>query len=146
MKRLLIGLAALTFWGCGGQGSDGPMRVGVLDTSRILAEMPKYKDLQSNLAREQQEFQAKLPQAGENPTEAQMEALQKELTQKRSEFQKRVNQTVQTAVKDIRDLTTQVAEEKNLDMVVVSTPYTPSVHYTSGQDVTIDVLLKLKRI
>jgi hypothetical protein len=39
-----------------------------------------------------------------------------------------------------------VAEEKHLDLVVVSTPYSPSVHYNGGQDVTIDVLLKLKRI
>jgi Skp family chaperone for outer membrane proteins len=144
MVSLLLASLALT--GCGGQENDGKLRVGVLDTSRILSEMPKYKDLQSNLMREQREFQSKLPQPGSDVSEEDMKQLQKEADKKRSEFQKRVSQTVQTAIKDIRELTTQVAEDKNLDIVVVSTPYTPSVHYHSGQDITIDVMLKMKRI
>ncbi|MBT9587905.1 OmpH family outer membrane protein [bacterium] len=139
-------LFALSLTGCTGKVDDGKLRVGVLDTSRILSEMPKYKDLQSNLVREQREFQSKLPQPGADISQEDMKQLQKEADKKRLEFQKRVNTTVQTAIKDIRDLTTQVAEEKNLDIVVVSTPYTPSVHYHSGQDITIDVMLKMKRI
>lgn len=149
MRKTLILLvaAALVTGGCGGgEAGDGKMRVGVLDTTRILAEMPKYKDLQSNLAREQREFQSKLPQPGADVSEAEVKQIQEEAAKKRSEFQTRVNQTIQTAIKDIKDLTTQVAEEKHLDLVVVSTPFNPSVHYNGGQDVTIDVLLKLKRI
>lgn len=149
MRKTLILLvaAAVVAGGCGGsEAGDGKMRVGVLDTTRILAEMPKYKDLQSNLAREQREFQSKLPQPGADVSEAEVKQIQEEAAKKRSEFQTRVNQTIQTAIKDIKDLTTQVAEEKHLDLVVVSTPFNPSVHYNGGQDVTIDVLLKLKRI
>lgn len=146
MKRIAIGLCAILLGGCGGQSGDGQMRVGVLNTARILEEMPKYKDLQANLAREQMEFQAKLPQPGADISEEQKQQLQKEYTTRRSEFQKSVNQTIETAIKDIKDLTTQVAEEKNLDMVVVNTPYSPSVYYNAGQDVTIDVLVKMKRL
>lgn len=152
MKKFLnLLMAAGLVCGCGGgQSGDGKMRVGVLDTTRILAEMPKYKDLQSNLAREQREFQKQLesqmPQPGADISEEKKKLLQQEVNKKRSEFQTRVNQTIQTAIKDIKDLTTQVAEEKHLDLVVVSTPFNPSVHYNGGQDVTIDVLLKLKRI
>ena len=141
---LLAGAALIS--GCGEPTGDGKMRVGVLDTTRILAEMPKYKDLQSNLAREQRDFQRSLPQPGADVSPEQMKQIQQEASKKRSEFQTRVNQTIQTAIKDIKDLTTQVAEEKHLDLVVVSTPFNPSVHYNGGQDVTIDVLLKLKRI
>lgn len=149
MKKALILLvtAAGLASGCGGgSAGDGKIRVGVLDTTRILAEMPKYKDLQSNLAREQRDFQSKLPQAGADVSEAEVKQIQAEAAKKRSEFQTRVNSTIQTAIKDIKDLTTQVAEEKHLDLVVVSTPFNNSVHYNGGQDVTIDVLLKLKRI
>jgi Skp family chaperone for outer membrane proteins len=153
MKKSLILLlaGASLVCGCGGgSAGDGKMRVGVLDTTRILAEMPKYKDLQSNLAREQREFQNKLqselPAPGADLSEDKKKQLEQEVAKKRSEFQTRVNQTIQTAIKDIKDLTTQVAEEKHLDLVVVSTPFNNSVHYNGGQDVTIDVLLKLKRI
>ena len=149
MKKPLILLitGASLACGCGGgQSGDGKMRVGVLDTTRILAEMPKYKDLQSNLAREQRDFQSTLPQPGSDVSEEQMKQIQQQAAKKRSEFQTRVSQTIQTAIKDIKDLTTQVAEEKHLDLVVVSTPFNNSVHYNGGQDVTIDVLLKLKRI
>jgi len=148
MKKLILLVAAAGLaGGCGGgNAGDGKMRVGVLDTTRILAEMPKYKDLQSNLAREQRDFQSKLPQAGADVSEAEVKQIQAEAAKKRSEFQTRVNSTIQTAIKDIKDLTTQVAEEKHLDLVVVSTPFNNSVHYNGGQDVTIDVLLKLKRI
>ena len=145
LMMLLAGAALLS--GCGGSGpGDGKLRVGVLDTTRILAEMPKYKDLQSNLAREQRDFQSTLPQPGSDVSEEQMKQIQQQAAKKRSEFQTRVSQTIQTAIKDIKELTTQVAEEKHLDLVVVSTPFNPSVHYNGGQDVTIDVLLKLKRI
>lgn len=149
-KSLILLAAALLASGCGGgQSGDGKMRVGVLDTTRILAEMPKYKDLQSNLAREQREFQtqieSQLPQ-NSDISEEKKRQLEQEVNKKRSEFQTRVNQTLQAAIKDIKDLTTQVAEEKHLDLVVVSTPFNRSVHYNGGQDVTIDVLLKLKRI
>lgn len=152
MKQPLIFLvAAGLMCGCGGgQSGDGKMRVGVLDTTRILSEMPKYKDLQSNMAREQREFQtqieSQLPQSGADISDEKKKQLEQEVNKKRSEFQTRVNQTLQAAIKDIKELTTQVAEEKNLDLVVVSTPFNRSVHYNGGQDVTIDVLLKLKRI
>ncbi|MBN9415918.1 MAG: OmpH family outer membrane protein [Candidatus Eremiobacteraeota bacterium] len=153
MKKSLFFLisGAILACGCGGgQSGDGKMRVGVLDTTRILAEMPKYKDLQSNLAREQREFQnqlqSQLPAPGTDISDEKKKQLEQEVAKKRSEFQTRVNQTIQTAIKDIKDLTTQVAEEKHLDLVVVSTPFNNSVHYNGGQDVTIDVLLKLKRI
>ncbi|MFN8606080.1 MAG: OmpH family outer membrane protein [Vulcanimicrobiota bacterium] len=136
--------------GCGGSAGDGKVRVGVLDTTRILEEMPKYKDLRDSLTREQIDFQRKMqdkmPQPGADVSPEQVKEIQKEVAKKRSEFQTRVNQMLQTAIKDIKDLTAQVAEEKHLDLVVVSTPFSPSVHYNGGQDVTIDVLLKLKRI
>lgn len=152
MKRtfLLLLAGAWLASGCGGPASDGKIRVGVMDTTRILEEMPKYKDLRDTMTREKIDFQRKIQDrmasVGENATEEQKKEIGKEVAKKQSEFQNRVNQMLQTAIKDIKDLTAQVAEEKHLDLVVVSTPFSPSVHYNGGQDVTIDVLLKLKRI
>jgi hypothetical protein len=150
-KTLMLLLAgAWLVGGCGGPAGDGKIRVGVLDTTRILEEMPKYKDLRDSMQREQIDFQRKIQDkmasVGENASDEQKKQIGNEIAKKRSEFQTRVNQMLQTAIKDIKDLTSQVAEEKHLDLVVVSTPYSPSVHYNGGQDVTIDVLLKLKRI
>lgn len=137
-------VSALLLCGCGGK-SDGKLRVGVLDTAQILSEMPKYKDLQANLTREQAEFQTQLSKEGQGLTEDRAKKLQADVLKRRSEWQKRVNQTIQGAIVDIKELTQQVAQEKNLDIVVVSTPFNRSVHYHAGQDVTLDVRLKLKR-
>lgn len=148
MRKLASGalLALLMLLsGCESKEGDGKMRVGVLDTSRILAEMPKYKDLQSNVAKEQMEFQNSLPKPGEDVSEEQMKAIEKDAEKRREEFQKRVNQTIQDAIKDIRDLTNQVAAEKQLDLVIVKTPYSNSVHFFQGQDITLDVMLKMQR-
>ena len=138
-------LAALLVCGCQSQSGDAKLKVGVLDTARILSEMPKYRDMQGNLQREQAEFQQTLPQRGDQVSQERYKQIQASVEKRRSEWQKRVNQTLKDAIKDIRDLTAQVADEKKLDMVVVSTPFSRSVHYSSGQDVTIDVLLKMKR-
>lgn len=143
-KLLVVGLAITLLCGCQSSG-DGKMRIGVLDTSRILEDMPKYKDLQANLTREQMEFQNTLPRQGSDVTEDQMKLIQQSVEKRRGEWQKRVNQTIQAAIKDIKDLTEEVARDKKLDIVVVSTPFTRSVHYNSGQDITLDVLLKMKQ-
>lgn len=146
MKRLgTILTGALLLSGCGGGKSDGQLRVGVLDTAQILSEMPKYRDLQSRLTREQAEFQSQLAQEPTGISEARMRELQQDALKKRQDWQKRVDQTIQDAIKDIKDMTGQVAQEKKLDIVVVSTPMNNAVHYHQGQDVTLDVRLKLKR-
>ena len=141
---LVLTLMAGFVSGCQPQ-SDGKLRIGVLDTSRILEDMPKYKDLQSNLANEQMEFQNTLPKQGDDLSEDQVKLIQQSVEKRRGEWQKRVQQTLQEAISDIRGLTEEVAHDKKLDIVVVSTPFNRSVHYNSGQDVTLDVLLKLKQ-
>lgn len=145
---IFCGLAAVLLCGCSGGSATGDtpqLRVGVLDTAQILAEMPKYRDLQAKLTREQAEFQSQLAQEPSDISEQRIKQIQKDALKKREEWQKRVDQTIQGAIQDIKDLTKQVAEEKNLDIVVVNTPMTRSVHYHHGQDITLDVRLKLKR-
>jgi len=139
---VLLAMALLV--GCQ-EASDGKLKVGILDTSRILTEMPKYKDLQADLAKQQLEFQRSLPNPGKELTQEEMMKIQKDADKRQAQFQKRVDATVQMAIKEIRELASQVAQEKKLDMVVVHTPFTSSVYYHSGQDVTIDVVLKMKR-
>jgi Skp family chaperone for outer membrane proteins len=143
MKKWLTFFALLTM-GCQG-GGDRPLRIGVLDTAQILTLMPKYRDLQGNLAREQMEFQASLPKPGSDLTQEEAKVIQKDAERRQREFQKRANQTIQDAIKDIRELTNEVAKQKDLDMVVVRTPYSNSVHFYAGTDITLDVKILLQQ-
>lgn len=144
-SKLILLLAALAC-GCGGaKAGEEKLRVGRLDTKRILAEMPKYKDLQSSLVQEQAEFQRSLPGPNEKVSEARVKSLRADAQRRRDSYEKRVNDVVQEAISEIRDKASQVAAEKNLDIVVVDTPPDSAIRYSSGQDVTIDVLVKMKR-
>lgn len=146
MKRLAFGMAMLSLLLSGCQKSatreDGKLRVGLINTSRILEEMPKYRDLRNNLAQERGSFMASLP---ENPSKEEFDRVQKDAAKKQKDWEKRVMDTVQQSVKEISALTADVAKQKDLDLVVISTPYTNSIYYHAGQDITIDVLLKLQK-
>lgn len=141
MRALFILFLCFFAIGCGNRG-DGKLRVGLIDTGRILEEMPRYRDLRNDLAKDRSSFFAHMPA---NPTQEEMMRLQSEAEKKQKDWQKRVMETLQQAVKEIEGLTAEVAKQKDLDMVVISTPYSKTVYYHAGQDITIDVLLKLQK-
>lgn len=139
-------LAAALVAGCGGGSSKGgALRVGILNTARIVENDPAYKSLQLNIMSEKSSFLEGLPQNPEELTKEQRGKFQEDSQKKQAEWQKKVMAFIQQSVKQITSITAEVAKQRDLDMVVINTPFTNAVHYTSGQDITLDVMLKLNR-
>ncbi len=157
-STLLVQLLALTVGAsflCGCQASepkatsDGPptpsMKIGVIDTTRVLPEIPAYRTLKTNMMRDRTSFVASLPQDPSRLTKEQMAQYQQEAQQKQAEWQKKTLETIHEAVKTIKTQTAEVAQQKGIDLVVVNTPYANSIFYYSGQDITLDVMLKMNK-
>ena len=121
------------------------IRVGVLNPERVLQEMPQYQDLRSRLVRERGTFLAQLPENPKELSKEQWDRLRVETQQKQGNWQKSMLEMMQSAVNQISELTGQVCKEKGLDIVVIDSPSTSPIYYHAGQDVTLDVLLKLKQ-
>lgn len=139
-------LAAALLAGCGGgPQKGGTLRVGVLNTARIVEEDPAYKSLQLSIMSEKSNFLEGLPENPDALTQDQRSKFRQDSQKKQAEWQKKVMAFIQQSVKQITDITADVAKQRDLDMVVINTPFTNAVHYTSGQDITLDVMLKLNR-
>ncbi len=148
MKTVLTSLvlAAALVAGCGGgPQKGGTIRVGILNTARIVENDPAYKSLQLNIMSEKTSFLEGLPENPEELTVDQRGKFRQDSQKKQAEWQKKVMAFIQQSVKQITSITAEVAKQRDLDMVVINTPFTNAVHYTSGQDITLDVMLKLNR-
>ncbi|MCA9797287.1 MAG: hypothetical protein KC910_36000, partial [Candidatus Eremiobacteraeota bacterium] len=56
-----------------------------------------------------------------------------------------VNDFLNKSVDVVRAQAVEVAEEKGLDIVVLDTNFMNSVQYYNGEDITLDVILKMKK-
>lgn len=152
-RLLALSLGATALWGC--QASepkvvdDGPpkasLKIGIVDTTRVLPEMPAYRDLKTNMMRDRNSFVASLPQDPSRLTKEQMTQYQAEAQQKQANWRKKTLETIQEATKTIKSQTAEVAQQKKIDLVVVSTPFANSLFYYSGEDITLDVMLKMNK-
>jgi Skp family chaperone for outer membrane proteins len=139
----LAGLA-LVCSGCRND-PDRKLRVGVIDTTRILQEMPQYKDLQAQIQSDKSSFLANLPDPNKKISPQEAAKVQEEAASKQRDWEKLVMDLMKTSVQKITETTAEVARQRDLDMVVINTPATNVVYYYAGQDVTLDVLLKLQK-
>ena len=163
MKARLVtlsaaGLLALAASGCEkqapiGSGArtvlEGPaikLRVGKIDTTRILADMPQYKELQSAMVKDKAAYYDSMPKM--DPKKISKEGwdqLRVKAQAKQGEWQKKISDMMKESIKQITDQTAEIAKQRNLDMVVVDTPYSHTIQYIDGPDVSTDVILKLKK-
>ncbi|CAM9753297.1 unnamed protein product, partial [Phaeothamnion confervicola] len=121
------------------------LRVAKIDTTRIMADMKEYKDLQSEMVKDKQAYYATLPKDPRSIDKAKADQMRVNAQAKQGEWQKKIADMTQTAIKQITDQTAEVAKARNLDMVVVDTPYSHTVQFIDGPDVSTDVILKLKK-
>lgn len=152
----LVGLSLL-LGGCGnsapvGNGArtvqDGPavkLRVAKIDTARVMADMKEYKELESAMVKDKTAYYATLPKDPRNIDKAKADQMRVNAQAKQGEWQKKISEMTQTSIKLITEQTAEVARVRNLDMVVVDTPYSHTIQYIDGPDVSTDVILKLKK-
>ena len=150
MKKLASALALLALLGAGCEKgtsptSNGKMRVGVIDPTRILQDMPEYRDLQSSLVKERGNFLASLPKDASKLTKEKFDRVRGDAEKKQGEWQKRILEMTQVSIKQITATTAEIAKARNLDIVIVNTPATNTINFLDGQDITLDVMLKLHK-
>lgn len=142
-----LGLGGLTLLiaagviGCAPQGETAKLKVGTVDVVRVLEERPETHKIKL-------EWQAKRGDAAMRMSaakdQAEAEAIQKQIDQQSVAWQKRMDEFMGESKELIEKEATVLAKERGLDLVVVDNPLTRSVKYRDGEDLTLDVLVKLQ--
>lgn len=142
----LAGLGLLGLVGCTAKGPQ--MKVGVVNTARIVEQNPKYLDLNMIWVEEKNAVYSQIPSDIGRRSDAEKRDLQAKLTKEAGErsakFDKLVRDFMKQMQTDIQDSAATVAREKGIDMIIIDTPYFPTVLYCGGENVTTDILLKMK--
>ena len=132
---------------CGSGCAKRPLKVGVVNTERIIRENPKYMELNVILSDERSKIYSQIPSNVNSMSAAQKKALQEKLAkdaaERSSKFDKLYNESMKGLREDIKNQAAEVAKDKDIDLVVVNTVNYPVVLYTSGDNITLDILLKM---
>lgn len=120
------------------------LRFGVVNLERILPEIDDYKKFSEQYVQERQRLIGEL---GTDPKK--VEAFLKD-DQRKQELEQSIQKWDQTRRKfvdklteEIRTASTAVAKEKNLDIVLIDTPWL-HLYQRLGYDITIEVQAELK--
>ncbi len=72
------------------------------------------------------------------------DALQLQIAKNSEEWQKRMDSFMEDSIARVEKETIAIARERGLDLVVVDNPLTKTVRYHGGEDISLDVLLRLQ--
>lgn len=124
------------------------MKVGVVDTDRVVRENPKYMELNVMLAGERQAVMQQVPSNFRSMSVSQRQEVRKKLAKDAKErsdkFSKKYMEFLNNLTEDIRGAAKSVAKDRHYDLIIVDSPSNPTVLYNSGDNITTDILLKLK--
>ena len=123
-------------------------QVGVVDTDRVVRENPKYMELNVMLAGERQAVMQQVPSNFRDMSSSQRQEVRKKLAKDAKErsdkFSKKYIDFIKGLTDDIRVAAKSVADDRHYDLIIVDSPSNPTVLYNSGDNITTDILLKLK--
>ena len=131
--------------GCVGQRG---IKVGVVDTDRIVRENNKYMELNVMLAQEREAVIMQVPENFASLSESQKQEVRKKIgkdaNERSDKFNKAYMEFLNKLTDDIRDSAKDVAQNRDIDLVIVDSPSNPTVLYNAGENITTDILLKVK--
>lgn len=143
MRRLLTAsLLGLFVVGCG-PSTPPKMTVGVVDTERVVSEMPEFREMNLTWAADTGGFLSSIPTSQEDMSKQKAEEINKRIASSSKIWQARSSKFYQEAWSRISKAGEEVARQRGLDMVVIDTRHMPSVQYFSGDNITTDILLQL---
>lgn len=123
------------------------LKVGVVDTERIIRENPKYMELSVILADERKALFSQIPRNVRSMSGAERKALKekiaKDAMERSSKFDKVYRDRMSKLLEDLKAQAAEVASDKDIDLVVVNTMNYPVVLNNPGNDITLDILLKM---
>ncbi|MDO5295474.1 MAG: OmpH family outer membrane protein [bacterium] len=124
------------------------IKVGVVDTDRIIRESPKYMELKVMQAGEQQAWMQQIPSNLKSMSVSQRQEVRKKLAkdykERSDKFSKKSQEFLNQLTEDIRGAAKSVAKDRHYDLIIVDSPSNPTVLYNSGDNITTDILLKFK--
>ena len=121
--------------------ADSKLKVGTVDIMRVMEERPETRAIRLDWATQAGDTYMRLSQVKDS---VEAEELQKEIEESSLEWQKRMDAFMEESVELVEKETAEIAKERGIDLVVVDNPITQTVRYRDGEDLTLDVSLKLQ--
>lgn len=148
MKARWAGFATLGFLccflaGCGpsSEESTAKLKVGTVDVIRVMEERPETVDIRLEWA---SQAGSTYMEISEVQDEAEAQALKAEIDRRSQAWQRRMDGFMEESIQLVEKETALIARERGLDIVVVDNPLTETLKYREGEDLTLDVSLKLQ--
>lgn len=140
---LLLGLAALSLAGCNSnEGQPAKLKVGTVDVLRVMEGRRETMDIRLEWANQAGEAYLQLSEVRD---QAEALALRKEIERRSEVWQKRMDAFMEESIDLVEKEASSIAREKGLDIVVVENILTKNVRFTDGEDLTLDVSLRLQK-
>lgn len=143
MKRLaaiLVGLALLGS-GCQESGDPNKLRIGTVDVMRVMEERPETIHIRLDWAAQAGNTYLAMSKVG---SQAELSALQAQVEKSSESWRSRMTDFMNSAIKEVDSAAATVAKEQNLDIILVDNPLTRPIKYFEGDDVTLDIMVKIE--
>lgn len=139
---LLVGLTFLVS-GCGSTevSKDSELSIGTVDVMRVMEERPETVQIKLEWAAQAGSTYLEMTELTNQDEQA---ALQSKVARSSEQWRQRMAKFVADSVKEVEAAGAAVAKERNLDIVLVDNPLTRPIKYLEGDDITLDVMLKIQ--
>lgn len=138
----ILGLACFVVIGCnGGDKEPQKLKVATVDIMRVLEEQPETVAIRLDWTSQRGDTAVRI---SELKSKEEADALRKEIAKRSEKWQKQVDAYMEKSVKQVEKSTAEIAKERGIDLVVVDNPLTHTVKYYDGEDISLDVSVKLQ--
>lgn len=138
----IIGIALLVLCGCESDSkASSKLNVGTVDIIRVMEERPQTIDIRLDWASQAGSTYLELSQVED---QAEAHNLQQEIQKRSEQWQRRMDEFMEESIRLVEKEAVSLAHERNLDLVLVDNPLTETIRYHDGEDLTLDISLKLQ--
>ncbi len=141
---LLLGFV-LVVAGCQSQPKEGEkisaLKIGTVDVMRVMEEKPETVQIRLDWKTQAGDTYLALNNV---KSQQEYESLQKQIEVHSEAWQERMNVFMEKSIAEVEEETIALAKERGLDLVVVDNPLTKTLRYRDGEDLTLDILLRLQ--
>jgi len=142
----VVSAALFSLVACGpqeGEGQTPKIKVATVDVVRIMEERPETVDVRLDWKAQKGDTFMRL--SGVND-EAEAAEIQEEIKKRADAWQKRMDTFMEESIELVESTATDIAKERGIQLVVVDNPMTRTVRYRDGEDITLDVNLRLQEL
>lgn len=138
---LLICSGFITGCNSGPEEDGAKLKIGTVDIIRVMEERPETMAIRLDWS--QQAGNAYLEISGVSDMK-EARALEQEIAKRSKVWEERMDAFMEESVALVETEAEKLAKERGLDLVLVDNPMADSIQYREGEDLTLDVSLKLQ--